>query len=98
MVVGCGRKPKLAARGDEPSRMSAAPLSTLTFQSAAAGVPEGATIISADAGSANMWPTEVRIAGQGPGCEPRTVKVPAEHRGARASRITAFRNLFCDRI
>src|ERR1022692_3699041 len=94
-VSGCGRKPKPAASGEEPSRMRAAPLSILLFQSVEAGVAEGATMMSADASGPNMWPTDERMTGQGLAWVPRTVKVPAEHRGARARNTTGFRSLFC---
>src|ERR1700733_760435 len=89
--------------------MSAAPFSILAFQSAEAGVPAGATKMLADAAGAAMWPTEASMLGQAPGWLPRTVKVPAWHRGTRArsrkpSGSSAARlkpcptNLFCERI
>ncbi len=87
-VSSRGRKPKLAAKGDEPSRISAAPTRTLFRQSAAAGVPGGATKMSACAAGAAMWPTEERIAGHDPARGPRIANVPATPCGAirRASR------------
>src|ERR1700742_870238 len=76
--------------------MSAAPFSTLFFQSADAGVPGGATKISADAAGAGIWPTEERIAGHEPAAGPSTANVSPAQNGAKASNRKLFRKRIPD--
>src|SRR5579863_3716480 len=85
-VSGWARNPKLAASGEEPSRITTAPLPTLALQSAEAGVFGGAIKMSADAGAPAMCPTDDRIAGHELGCGPRTANMPAGQSGLAASR------------
>ena len=74
--------------------MSAAPFSTLLFQSADAGVPGGATKISADAAGAGICPTDERIAGHDPAAGPSTANVPPAQNGATVSAAARQRKLF----
>src|ERR1700722_10583332 len=91
MVSAKARNPKLAASGDDPSRMRAAPPSTFFFQSAAASVPGGATKMSAEAADPGTCPTDERIAGHEPDCGPSTANVPPKQAGSIAKAMKLFR-------
>src|SRR5437868_1879081 len=79
------RNPKLAASGDAPSRIRAAPDFTFACQSADAAVVGVATKISAVAAGPGMWPTAESTAGHEPVSGPSVLNVPPKHAGASSA-------------
>src|SRR6185312_1150293 len=87
-ISDSGRKPRLAARGEEPSRMMAARRSRRVCHSGDRGVPGGATKISESSDVPGKCPAAERMELQEPAGAAGTKNVPANPGATASSRMS----------